>query len=111
MNESSSRIGGEGPVWKRVRLEVLALCGSLALAGGLLFLLPWDEDYSMLMKALGLALILTGGIIAATRPWNFMRRMEMQLVVHKERLKSHVEEDRTRMESQLLKREKERDGP
>ena len=111
MNESSSRIGGEGPVWKRVRLEVLALCGSLALAGGLLFLLPWDEDYSMLMKALGLALILTGAIIAATRPWNFMRRMELQLLVHKKRLKSHMDENRVRMESQLLKREEDEDEP
>jgi uncharacterized membrane protein YphA (DoxX/SURF4 family) len=111
MNESSSRIGSEGPVWKRVRLEVLALSGSLALAGSLLFLLPWDEGYSMLLKALGLALVLAGAIIAATRPWNFMRRMEMQLLVHKERLKSHMDEDRTRMESQLLKKEKDQDEP
>jgi hypothetical protein len=111
MNEASPRIGGEGPAWKRVRLEVLALSGSLALAGSLLFLLPWDEGYSMYMKALGLALILTGAIIAATRPWNFMRRMEMQLLVHKERLKSHMDEDRVRMEAQLSRKEKDEDEP
>ena len=111
MSEASPRIRGEGPAWKRVRLEVLALSGSLALVGGLMFLLPWGEGYSMLMKALGLALILAGAIIAATRPWNFMRRMEMQLLVHKERLKGHMDENRVRMESQLLKREEDEDEP
>ena len=107
MSEASPRIDGEGPAWKRVRLEVLVLSGSLALAGGLLFLLPWGEGYSNYMKALGLALILTGAIIAATRPWNFMKRMEMQLLVHKERLKSHMDEDRARMEAQLSRKEDE----
>jgi hypothetical protein len=111
MNEASPRIGGEESAWKKVRLEVLVLSGSLALAGGLLFLLPWDEGYSMLMKALGLAMILAGAIVAVTRPWNFMKRMEMQLLVHKERLKSHMDENRAMMESQLSKREKDEDEP
>jgi len=65
----------------------------------------------LLMKALGLALILAGAIIVATRPWNFMRRMELQLLVHKQRLKSHMDENRVRMESQLLKREEDEDEP
>ena len=39
------------------------------------------------------------------------RRMELQLLVHKKRLKSHMDENRARMESQLLKKEEDEDEP
>lgn len=94
MVEASPASIGQGPAWKRVRLEVLFLSALLAGAGVLLILLPWPESYSSLLKALGIALILAGGIVAATRPWNFMRRMEMQLLVHRERLQGQISEMR-----------------
>jgi hypothetical protein len=94
MVEASPPSIGQGPAWKRVRLEVLLLSALLAGAGVLLILLPWPESYSSLLKALGIALILAGGIVAATRPWNFMRRMEMQLLIHRERLQGQISEMR-----------------
>jgi hypothetical protein len=90
---------GQGPAWKRVRLEVLLLSASLAIAGAILFLMPWPQDYSSLLKAIGVALVFTGAIVAATRPWNFMKRMEMQLLVHKERLQVQISEIRRQNES------------
>ncbi|MDD1756089.1 MAG: hypothetical protein LUQ39_04560 [Methanomassiliicoccales archaeon] len=99
MVEASSSSLGQGTAWKRIRLEVLLLSASLMIAGAALFFLPWPQSYSSLLKALGAGLVLAGAIVAATRPWNFMKRMEMQLLVHKERLQGQISDIRRQSES------------
>jgi hypothetical protein len=109
MVETSPTPLARGPVWKRIRLEVLILSASLAGAGAILMLIPWPENYSQLLDALGIALILAGLIVAATRPWNFMKRMEMQLLIHQERLQGQMSEIRRQEERMLAdKRRQER---
>jgi hypothetical protein len=101
MVEASSASIRQGPAWKKVRAEVLILSASLAGAGALLILIPWPQNYSYLLDALGTALILAGMIVAVTRPWNFMKRMEMQLLVHQERLQGQMSEIRRQDEMNL----------
>jgi len=91
----------QGPAWKKVRLEVLVICAVLAAVGLLLLFAPWPQSSAPLPRALGIGLILAGGVVAASRPWNFMRRMEMQLLAHKERLQGQMSEIRKRVDSEL----------
>jgi hypothetical protein len=99
MVEASSSSLGQGPAWKRVRLEVLLLSASLIITGAVMLILPWPQSYSSLLRAIGAGLVLAGAIVAATRPWNFMRRMEMQLLVHKERLQGQISDMRHQSET------------
>jgi len=108
MGKASPSALGQGPAWKRVRLEVLLLSASLIAVGAVLFLAPWSESYTSILKAIGVALVLAGLIVAATRPWNFMKRMEMQLLVHKERLQGEISEFRRQSESSRADEDEEK---
>ncbi len=99
MVDASPRSIGQGPAWKKVRLEVLIISGSLMAAGALLLVLPRPEQYSDLLLLIGVAFIFTGAMVAATRPWSFMKKMEMQLLVHQESLRGISESKRQEEES------------
>lgn len=86
MNAASTRSIGPRPAWKRVRFEAIALAAMFLVMGAALVLISLPFSQPTVLQSLGIALMAAGALILLIRPWSFMRRMEMQILVHRESL-------------------------
>lgn len=71
-----------------MRSETIFLAAVLMSSGAAAILISQVQFHSLLVEGIGLALVLLGAFAIAVRPWNFMKRMELQLSAHHEAMRN-----------------------
>lgn len=77
--------GQRGPAWAQMRRQLMLVSSALLIVGGALLLLGMVAEELWPLVG-GIVLMGSGALLTIARPWNYLKRLEVQAAAHRQGL-------------------------